>query len=254
MLDGARKHIGDLPQDFRIDLRASLNLSQEESDKTFEILTEIQHYGGKTNLIDFTADYLIALFFACEGSYEKDGRVILQKTEEIQDRIHHPRNPRHRVIAQKSVFVRPLKGFIEPHEDDIVTIPGELKKCILEHLRKHHSISKETIYNDLHGFIRHQDLHGDAYTQFYRGIAYQKRGNEATTPKERKEEYEKSIEHFTQAIKWEPSFFEAYHNRGISYCEQEKWCLAIKDLNESIRLHPGLAGFITIAGKLRWQR
>ena len=34
----------------------------------FEILTELQHYGGKTNLIDFTTDYLIALFFACDGS------------------------------------------------------------------------------------------------------------------------------------------------------------------------------------------
>ena len=28
----------------------------------FEILTELQHYGGKTNLIDFTKDYKIALF------------------------------------------------------------------------------------------------------------------------------------------------------------------------------------------------
>ena len=27
----------------------------------FEILTQLQHYGGKTNLIDFTTDYLIAL-------------------------------------------------------------------------------------------------------------------------------------------------------------------------------------------------
>ena len=34
----------------------------------FEILTDIQHYGGKTNLIDFTTCYNIALFFACYGS------------------------------------------------------------------------------------------------------------------------------------------------------------------------------------------
>ena len=32
----------------------------------FNILAQIQHYGGKTNLIDFTTDYLIALFFACD--------------------------------------------------------------------------------------------------------------------------------------------------------------------------------------------
>ena len=35
-----------------------------EKARDFEILTEIQHYGGKTNLIDFTTDYFIALFFA----------------------------------------------------------------------------------------------------------------------------------------------------------------------------------------------
>ena len=80
MLSGAKKHIGDLPQDYRADLAASLNVPQEESDKTidFEILTEIQHYGGKTNLIDFTTDYFIALFFACDGHHDKEGRVILQ--------------------------------------------------------------------------------------------------------------------------------------------------------------------------------
>ena len=32
-----------------------------------EILAELQHYGGKTNLIDFTTDYHTALFFACDG-------------------------------------------------------------------------------------------------------------------------------------------------------------------------------------------
>ena len=34
--------------------------SDEKDD--FEISTELQHFGGKTNLIDFTDDYLVALF------------------------------------------------------------------------------------------------------------------------------------------------------------------------------------------------
>ena len=37
---------------------------------TFEILTLLQHYGGKTNLIDFTTNYNVALFFACYGPSE----------------------------------------------------------------------------------------------------------------------------------------------------------------------------------------
>ncbi len=60
-----------------------LSMAKEYLDQTDElgILTELQHYGGKTNLIDFTADYLIALFFACEGSRDRDGRIILLKKE-----------------------------------------------------------------------------------------------------------------------------------------------------------------------------
>ena len=75
MLAAAKRHTGDLPQDFRLDVIASQKGAEESAEETkdFEILTEIQHYGGKTNLIDFTMDYFIALFFACDGRYDEDG-------------------------------------------------------------------------------------------------------------------------------------------------------------------------------------
>ena len=43
---------------------AILNEAKEytSEDNPVKILTELQHFGGKTNLIDFTEDYLIALF------------------------------------------------------------------------------------------------------------------------------------------------------------------------------------------------
>ncbi|MCE2403085.1 FRG domain-containing protein [Candidatus Poribacteria bacterium] len=41
------------------------------------MLTQLRHYGGKTNLIDFATDYLRTLFFACDGSHDKDGRIIM---------------------------------------------------------------------------------------------------------------------------------------------------------------------------------
>ena len=228
MLSGAQKHIGDQPQNFRADLAAS----------NFELLTEIQHYGGKTNLIDFTTDYFVALFFACDGHHDKKGRVILQQTEDIQNMIERPRNPRHRVIAQKSVFVRPPKGFIKPHEDNVVIIPSDLKQWILQHMQQYHGISKETIYNDVYGFIRHQDIHGDAYTQFYRGFACQKRGDEATISEEKQQEYEKSIGYYTQAIKFNPDLAEAYSNRGNAYNDLGNFASAIADCTQAIQLKP----------------
>ena len=243
MLNAAKKHIGDLPQDFRVDFEAFPNTVKKDTDEAinFEILTEIQHYGGATNLIDFTTDCFIALFFACDGHHDKDGRVILQKTEEIKSMINHPRNPRHRVIAQKSVFVRPSKGFIEPHEDDIVTIPANLKQLILDHLQMYHGISTEIIYNDLHGFIRNQDIHGGAYTEFYRGFACHKRGDEATNSEAKQKEYEKSIGHYTKAIILKPDLAEAYYNRGVAYNHKGDFDRAIDDSTQAIQLNPDYA-------------
>ena len=58
----------------------------DETDDEFGIMAELQHYGGATNLIDFTTDYFNALFFACDGSSDEDGRVILlQQKEAIKD-------------------------------------------------------------------------------------------------------------------------------------------------------------------------
>ena len=243
ILSGAKEHIGDIPQDYRADLATSLNVTQDESNQTidFEILTEIQHYGGKTNLIDFTTDYFIALFFACDGHHNKKGRVILQKTEEIQDVIEHPRNPRHRVIAQKSIFVRPPKGFInKPHEDNVVIIPGNLKQWILQHLQQY-GISKATIYNDVYGFIRHQNIHGGAYTEFYRGFVCQKRGDEATTSKEKQKWYAEVVKHYTLSMQLDPNQVSTYNNRGNAYRNIGNFDDAIVDYTQAIQLKPDYA-------------
>ena len=121
------------------------------TDKTddFEILTDIQHYGGKTNQIDFATHYDVALFFACYGSPGEDGRVIiLQKTEEVKDMLGYPKEPKQRVRAQKSIFVDPPKGYIE-QKYEVIRIPKDLKLLMLQHLRENPPhISPKTIYND----------------------------------------------------------------------------------------------------------
>ena len=69
----------------------NLEESQRYTDQTNEreILSQIQHFGGDTNLIDFTTDYLIALFFACDAAMKEDGRVILlQKSDDQMTRTY----------------------------------------------------------------------------------------------------------------------------------------------------------------------
>ena len=209
-----------------------------EMDDPLEILTQIQHYGGKTNLIDFTTDYLVALFFACDSSesLKKDGRIILfQKTDELTNWIEKPRNPRHRVIAQKSIFVRHPKGFFKPDDLIIINIPTDFKLPLLEHLRKYHGLSTDIIYNDLHGFITNQSIHESAYTEFHRGLSYYIRGDEAENPEEKQEAYEKAVHHYTKALKLKPDLPEGYNNRGNAYREKGEIDKAIQDYNNAIK-------------------
>ena len=233
-------HINAESFDLELVQRDILNEAKKHLYKTdeFDILTELQHYGGKTNLIDFTTDYLIALFFACDGALDKDGRVIVQKTETIKDWILNPRNPRHRVSVQKIVFVRPPQGFIKPHKSEIVTIPANLKQTLLQHLRTQHNISTETMFNDLYSFIRNQEIHRDAYIKFYSGFSFQNAGNQAQSTEEREAAYAEAVECYTKAIELKPGFLRCYINRGIVYSSVGEVDNAIEDYNTVIQLDP----------------
>ena len=197
----------------------------------FEILTQLQHYGGKTNLIDFTNDYLIALFFACDGFPNNGGRVILlEKNEMIKDYINDPQSPINRVRDQKSVFVQPPKGFIEQGQYKTINIPKHLKQPMLDHLEKYHGISANVIYNDLHGFIRVQDLHRSAYTEFFKGLTCQNR-----------KQNDEAIEYYTEALKLNLQLVEAYNNRGVAYNDKRDYDRAIVDCSKAIELNSNYA-------------
>ena len=132
-----------------------------------EILAEVQHFGGLTNLLDFTDDYLIALFFASVDGEGKDGRVILHWPN--GESTIRPKPTNNRVVFQKSVFVRPRKGFIVPHPDEeTVIVPAALKEGIQAFLERFHGISERTVYNDIHGYIRNEKPGRSRYAAEFR--------------------------------------------------------------------------------------
>ena len=207
----------------------------------FEILTQLQHFGGKTNLIDFTTDYYIALFFACNGYPDENGRIILQdKNGAIKDWIKEPRksDTGSRPDVQKSIFVRPPEGFIEPDKDDIVKIPKDLKRPLLKYLEKEFGISPEKIYHDIHGFIRSQDLRWSANTEYNLGVILQNRRDEADNPHERAQYNQKAIEHLTNAIQLNLDYTESYKNRGVAYDFKGDYDSAIEDYSTRIKQNP----------------
>ena len=188
------------------------------------ILAQLQHYGWYgTNLIDFTTDLNIALFFACDGHHDEDGRIVLLAMP--NPNIDYPNTPSNRVIAQKSVFVRPPKGFVEP--DGVFIIPKHLKQSILSYLDRCHGISAKTLYNDLHGFNRYYQTHQSAYGQFHLGITKRNQNDQVG-----------AIRHFTECIRLNPNEIRAYRNRALLYLDVGEHDLAMADYAKAIESNP----------------
>ena len=217
--------------------QARSHAPQLKDAEDFDVLSQIQHNGGATNLIDFTTDYLIALFFACDDQPDQSGRIILLSKDGDDYSIDSPTSPAQRVIAQKSVFVHPDKGFVE--STDTVLVPASLKQPIIDYLRLHHGISTETVYNDLYGFIQHQDIHKDSYAEFYAGITLADQGN-----------YRLAIQRYKNALNLNPRMAAVYSYLGDAHYALGKYDSAISKYelalsfdpeNEAVYLNLGLA-------------
>ena len=213
-------------------------IPHEHEMKDLELTATLQHYGDKTNLIDFTTDCLVALFFACDGEPEEPGRVILLQKESKDYKVEKPPGIIRRAEMQKSIFVQAPEGFVEPDKDKVVCVPVDLKSALLDHLRRHHDISTKTIYNDLQGFIEKRGLHKSAYTEFYKGLTCQQRANSAKTQVETQCWNDAAIKHYTDATELNHDLTEAYNNRGNVYAEKDDFDRAIQDYNIAMELNP----------------
>lgn len=206
------------------ELEDAKRFTTETDDRV--ILTKIQHYGGKTNLIDFTTDYYVALFFACEARYEDDGRVILlDKSKEMREHICKPFRENNRVKIQKSIFVRPPRGYIEGRRYETLTIPNHLKRQLMNYLNAEHRISRRSVYNGIHGFIKYREVHRDAFFSLREGVHFHRQG-----------EFLTAIQHYGKAISLNPDFFDAYNARGLAYKCLGKYKRAIEDYDIAAQL------------------
>lgn len=217
-IDDPSFHILDAQQR-RIEFaqRYSPNLSDDE------VLTHLQHRGGKTNLIDFTRDLNIALFFGSYDSPDKDGRVILMEepfvTREQRGvmasyKLVARGTPANMTDVQKSVWVEPEKGYIDEEDEDItiVEIPRALKREILSHLRVVHGIEASTVYNDLSGFIRDQDRLRDPHAEWHAGVRAFEAGQYESALGFFAQYEQAQYEHLAKAPRTDLEYY-----RGISY-------------------------------------
>ena len=226
-------------------LRDAREYGKDHHQDDFELASELQHVGGNTNLIDFTKCHLVALFFACEKFHKKPGRVILLKqTEQIRNKykIKKPRHPKDRVAAQKSVFVEHPSGVIEEDDiEEIICIRPSFKQPILTHLREKECIYTQKIYNDLQGYIKHQQNHHDAYSEYGRGVLCYSHSAKNSEALNNNTGVHTAIEHFSNAIKFYPDFVEAHLWRANLYLWTGDFDKAIKDYTSVIELDPDYA-------------
>ena len=226
------------------DLKEARHYINEYNKEDFEILTQLQHYGCKTNLIDFTTDYHIALFFACDGFHDREGRIVLLKrTDEINRKYHieKPQNPPNRVMAQKSIFLQPPNGFVDSSDIVTVSIPANLKQWILIDLRKFQKISTQSIYNDLHGFIRHIDLRAsrEAIRPVVRANSIVQNIAAGSYPdQERQDCLHEAIKLYTKRIEYSPYEPSTYVSQGWCYEELRKFDCAVEAFSKAIFLKP----------------
>ena len=205
----------------------------------FETLAHLQHFGGKTPLIDFSRNMLIALFFACSKEFNKTGYIYILNEAKIKIHnknddllnsfylIYESANKSNRFIYQSSVFVYSMFGCIESDKYDTIKIPAFLKLDIISYLDKFHNINEDTIYNDIYGFISNEENFETSETLFNKGFEerYYKR-------------FENAILYFTRAIKKNERLIdniESYAQRSICYLEMKNYKLALEDINTCIK-------------------
>ena len=217
-----------------------------DSASNIEVLTDLQHFRGKTNLIDFSRNLYIALFFACDEEHHKEaGELILLDSAKITKKptivyedlksssgpfLIEPANTQtsqKRVTFQNSVFVYPPSGYINRDLCEFEKVPADLKQSILDHLREIHNIHTDTIYNDLIGFIANEKNYETVAVLFYQGGASYNKGK-----------YEEAIKKYNDAIKLNSNYAELYNNRGLAKNKLGQHQEAIVDYDKAIELRP----------------
>ena len=234
-----------------------------------ELLAELQHNGAATCLIDFTANPLIALWFACKESSEKNGQVVAMATDSIddfavvnyenvskpimdlfkEDKLWKwtPGHQNNRIVAQNSIFVFGKEKIVKEYYKDI-EIQKDSKEGIIRELRDKFGIDEKYLFSDFSGFAL-ANAHNKPYSS-YRAEDYFSFGLQCS----QRAEHEKAIEYYSKAIELKPKHATIYNNRGVARMDSGDLQSAIEDFDKAIELNSQFAEAYNNRGNARSSR
>ena len=241
---------------------------QDKELNDLELLAALQHQGAATCLIDFTFNFHIALWFACQDDTEV-GRVFVVNRGDIhafeevtpvratdsierlfqrqflpdrpilpddQAKVYYWKPPpiENRILVQHSCFIFSAQP-IKEKTYKTLDIPKEDKKEIRMLLQKFYGVERQTMFRDFAGFAF---SHGHDQPLSYKtsdlwfqdGNSHFQRG-----------EYELAIANYEKAIELNSNFAEAYNNRGLANLWLQRYVDAIADCDKAIEIRPQYA-------------
>lgn len=175
------QYLSDLVHEAGNRLSMGKSVVDSSSYEDMRVLSEVQHYGGATNLIDFTKNPLIALYFACAEEPLKDGAIhcananddykykwlqgygapislslsALLPAPEGLLYVYSPAHLNLRIVKQHSVFVFNESGLVPTeHIDHKIIVRASLKQEALQFLHRVCGLTEEAIYPDFAGYIQ----------------------------------------------------------------------------------------------------
>lgn len=233
-----------------------------------ELLAEMQHFGAATCLIDFTRNFQAALWFACQTESDGvNGKIFIMNINDIQifsilnqsdlgkniksilefknlliekdtskNQIS-PTNPSYwywaphgmnqRILKQDSLFIFGSMEIDSRHVDSI-TVQKEDKYHILIELESI-GISKESLFQDFHGFASRQGYRESIPMKNQSADALFRAGNMAYQRKD----LDSALQFYNVAIHREPDNPTFYVNRAAIKSKKNQSGESVSDFEKS---------------------
>ena len=238
-----------------------------------ELLAKLQHYGAATCLIDFTRNFLVAMWFACQPYEEKDGKIFILNTSDEENFLSlRKKNLEEKVrliltfqfleevILSKGTVIFPIPtrswwhwsppGLLQRSlKQDSLFIFGQpkIEATLLQEIEISHEdknkilkelerlcITETTLFKDLPGFAGSHGYSKPLLPGNEMPKSYSKKGYESW----QRDDFEDAMANYNQAIELKPDYEVTYINRGrFKFFIDDKFG-AIEDLDQAIKLNP----------------